>query len=76
MYIIIIINGNNGCSLASLLKIEDYLGREWSHDNSGVVVSSELHQGEAGLYSRVKNENVSVRMIKTHSNEISIPRGA
>lgn len=50
-------------------------GGGWSHDNSSVVVFSVLHQGELGLDSRVKNENVSVRMIKTHSNEISIPRG-
>lgn len=70
--------GNNGCSWGSLLKIEGYLGGgEWSHDDGGgVVVSSERHQGERGLHSRVKNENVSVRMIKTHSNEISIGGGS
>lgn len=67
--------GNNGCSWGSLLKIEGYLGEEvggeWSHDD-GMAASSE-DQGEPGLHSRVKNENISVRMIKTHSNEISIP---
>lgn len=44
-------------------------------NNSGVVIFSELHQGELSLDSRMKNENISVQMIKTHSNDTSIPRG-